>query len=596
MLHVKGIGVDGWDGTPDGKGDYESEEALKLMFGVFGSFKQATIRHKISDGENTSWALVTMGDAAAVDAILQSHAEAPIYAGETKLVLNRFSPTKANLSTGGIADVTQRDSERRTWPEWLQAAAIQYPKMQVTELKSLRKIFERHAASGTEGELVVTRFAMGELLEAAMHEIFDAIDVDQSGELDREEVGGLMRMLGRKIGDAQLTELFLELDADGNGNVDYEEFKTWWDSQQYQSDAERETELLDLFDMVDIDSSGEIDWEEFLELIASQVCRDRPANSSHTQPVDGATLVRTALESVRADVRAIYGTNSRQQPRFQMLSAAEYEAKRKRCFLIPDGNFRKRWDLVQVVMLFYVASMVPLRIGFDREAEPWTVAFLIEAFVDIYFVIDIGVQFRSAFYDDKELIIDTRMIAARYMRTWFFIDVISCLPINYVQLIIQHLQEGSTSGNSSEAKLFKIFRLLRLAKLLRLARLQRLLERLKDEYEGLAQFLEMSKITMTIFYVAHFVACFWYLVGDGSADIVGYTTADSHCSDTGTDCLPAGVALYETFEGAGADSENGGQVLHGWVQQNGWHLDKNNPTLWTRYLDCFYFSVTTLTT
>ena len=118
----------------------------------------------------------------------------------------------------------------------------------------------------------------------------------------------------------------------------------------------------------------------------------------------------------------------------------------------------------------------------------------------------------------------------------------------------------------------------------------------KAEYEGLAQFLEMSKITMTIFYVAHFVACFWYLVGDGSADIVGYTTADSHCSDTGTDCLPAGVPLYETFEGAGADSENGGSVLHGWVQQHGWHLDKNNPSLWTRYLDCFYFSVTTLTT
>ena len=54
--------------------------------------------------------------------------------------------------------------------------------------------------------------------------------------------------------------------------------------------------------------------------------------------------------------------------------------------------------------------------------------------------------------------------------------------------------------------------------------------------------------------------------------------------------------LYDTFEGAGADSENGGSVLHGWVKRNGWDVDKNNPDLWTRYLDCFYFSVTTLTT
>ena len=405
-----------------------------------------------------------------------------------------------------------------------------------------------------------------------------------------------MRMLGRKLGESQLTAVFAELDEDGNGNVDYAEFKRWWDKQEYQSEEERDIELRDLFDIVDTDSSGEIDWEEFLELISCQVCRERPDNTSHIKPVDAATLVRTALECVRADVRAIYGTNSRQVPRLQMLSASEYEGRNKRCFLRPDGTLRKRWDLAQVIMLFYVASMVPLRIGFDREAEPWTSAFLIEVIVDIYFVLDIGVQFRSGYYDDKELITDSRKIAGRYMRTWFPIDLISCLPINYVQLIIQAVQEGSTGGNSSEAKLFKIFRLLRLAKLLRLARMQRLLERLKDEYEGLAQFMEMSKITLTIFYVAHFVACFWYLVGDGAADVVGYTTVDSHCYDSGTDCLPAGVELYDTFEGAGADSENGGSVLHGWVKRNGWDVDKNNPDLWTRYLDCFYFSVTTLTT
>lgn len=172
MLHVRGIGADGWDGTPDGKGDYENEAALKMLFQPFGDFRQATIRHRITDGQNTSWALVTMGNAAAVDSILQSHAEAPIFAGNTKLVLNRFSQTQAKLSTGGMANVRQQDAERRTWPQWLKSAKVQYPKMQVIELQSLRSVFERHAIRGRESELVVTRSAMGSLLEEAMHQIF----------------------------------------------------------------------------------------------------------------------------------------------------------------------------------------------------------------------------------------------------------------------------------------------------------------------------------------------------------------------------------------------------------------------------------------
>ena len=105
ILHVRGIGVDGWDGTPDGKGDYESEAALKALFRPFGDCQQATIRHRITDGANTSWALVTLSDASTVDRILKSHAEAPLFAGKTKLVLTRFSPTQAKQSTGGMNNV-----------------------------------------------------------------------------------------------------------------------------------------------------------------------------------------------------------------------------------------------------------------------------------------------------------------------------------------------------------------------------------------------------------------------------------------------------------------------------------------------------------
>ena len=102
-LHVRGIGVDGWDGTDDGVGTYESEAALKKIFEVFGPFVQATVRHRIADGKNTSYAIVTMLTNEAVEAALNS--EEPVMAGRHPLTLTRFSAKTASESTGAMGGI-----------------------------------------------------------------------------------------------------------------------------------------------------------------------------------------------------------------------------------------------------------------------------------------------------------------------------------------------------------------------------------------------------------------------------------------------------------------------------------------------------------
>ena len=69
---MRGIGVDGWDGSEAGTGSYENEEALKKIFAQFGEVQAATIRHRIEDGKNTSWALIELDSAEAVDKALSA--------------------------------------------------------------------------------------------------------------------------------------------------------------------------------------------------------------------------------------------------------------------------------------------------------------------------------------------------------------------------------------------------------------------------------------------------------------------------------------------------------------------------------------------
>jgi hypothetical protein len=62
QLHVRGVGVEGWDGTPQGHGVYETPSELMALFEPYGGCRHVYVRHRISADSkvNTSWALVTM--------------------------------------------------------------------------------------------------------------------------------------------------------------------------------------------------------------------------------------------------------------------------------------------------------------------------------------------------------------------------------------------------------------------------------------------------------------------------------------------------------------------------------------------------------
>jgi hypothetical protein len=57
-------------------------------------------------------------------------------------------------------------------------------------------------------------------------------------------------------------------------------------------------------------------------------------------------------------------------------------------------------NVIQVVLLTYVAVCVPYRIGFEHNTHPWEKMFIFDIFVDLYFVLDIVMSFRTAFYSE----------------------------------------------------------------------------------------------------------------------------------------------------------------------------------------------------
>jgi Ca2+-binding EF-hand superfamily protein len=58
--------------------------------------------------------------------------------------------------------------------------------------------------------------------------LFNDIDADRSGQLDRAEIAELSRQLGRPLDEAGLARAMAEMDADASGEVDFVEFQAWF--------------------------------------------------------------------------------------------------------------------------------------------------------------------------------------------------------------------------------------------------------------------------------------------------------------------------------------------------------------------------------
>ena len=64
--------------------------------------------------------------------------------------------------------------------------------------------------------------------KSIIRELFELMDADGGGSLDRGEIKTLAKSMGAKLTDEELNHALAEMDSDGGGEVDFAEFYDWW--------------------------------------------------------------------------------------------------------------------------------------------------------------------------------------------------------------------------------------------------------------------------------------------------------------------------------------------------------------------------------
>ncbi|XP_037395447.1 potassium voltage-gated channel subfamily H member 7 isoform X2 [Pygocentrus nattereri] len=170
--------------------------------------------------------------------------------------------------------------------------------------------------------------------------------------------------------------------------------------------------------------------------------------------------------------------------------------------------FKAVWDWLILLLVIYTAIFTPYSAAFllnDREEQkrrecgyscsPLNV---VDLMVDIMFIIDILINFRTTYVNcNEEVVSHPGKIAVHYFKGWFLIDMVAAIPFDLLIF-------GSGSDETTT-----LIGLLKTARLLRLVRVARKLDRY-SEYGAAVLMLLMCIFAL----IAHWLACIWYAIGN----------------------------------------------------------------------------------
>lgn len=138
-----------------------------------------------------------------------------------------------------------------------------------------------------------------------------------------------------------------------------------------------------------------------------------------------------------------------------------------KCIIMRNNIFKIVWDIFVLLVLLMVSMIVPVRLAFTTH-EP-LVWFIVYLFADCIFAIDLVLTFFTAISDENKVYEETnkKVIAKNYLKGWFWVDLISILPIDAI-LVTTQSHATVLARFAKIGKLYKLIRMIRLAKVLKL--------------------------------------------------------------------------------------------------------------------------------
>ncbi|XP_073493387.1 potassium/sodium hyperpolarization-activated cyclic nucleotide-gated channel 3 isoform X2 [Phyllobates terribilis] len=185
----------------------------------------------------------------------------------------------------------------------------------------------------------------------------------------------------------------------------------------------------------------------------------------------------------------------------------------------PYSDFRFYWDLIMLLLMVANLIILPVGITFfkDQNTPPWIVFNVLS---DTFFLADLILNFRTGIVveDNTEIILEPHTIKMKYLKSWFLVDFISSIPVDYIFLIVD-LETNVDTEVYKTARALRIVRFTKILSLLRLLRLSRLIRYIHQWEEIFHMTYDLASAVVRIFnligmmlLLCHWDGCLQFLV------------------------------------------------------------------------------------
>ncbi|XP_061096464.1 potassium/sodium hyperpolarization-activated cyclic nucleotide-gated channel 2 [Conger conger] len=233
-------------------------------------------------------------------------------------------------------------------------------------------------------------------------------------------------------------------------------------------------------------------------------------------PRDNQTFMQRQFSSMLQP-----GVNKFSLRMFGSQKAVEKEQERVKSagnwIIHPYSDFRFYWDFTMLMFMVGNLIIIPVGITFfkDETTTPWIIFNVVS---DTFFLMDLVLNFRTGivYEDNTEIILDPKKIKTKYLKTWFVVDFVSSIPVDYIFLIVE---KGIDSEVYKTARALRIVRFTKILSLLRLLRLSRLIRYIHQWEEIFHMTYDLASAVMRIFnligmmlLLCHWDGCLQFLV------------------------------------------------------------------------------------
>jgi Ion transport protein len=172
----------------------------------------------------------------------------------------------------------------------------------------------------------------------------------------------------------------------------------------------------------------------------------------------------------------------------------------------PFSRFRILWDSFLMIFLLITMILLPLELSFGLLED--NLAF--EYCNLSIFTIDILLNFHTAYLHHGEHIYSHRKIARNYIKSWFFIDLLSTFPFGSMSQYF--FNKSNTPDSAQFLKLFRVIRLLKVLRALRFFKMSNSFKVLREMANISDGPVRLIRLLFTVVMLAHWLACCWHLV------------------------------------------------------------------------------------